>query len=132
MATEKQIAANRRNARRSTGPAHRGWQIDCQPQCVASRLVLAARDRRGDPGQARPAGPGLAAESPDANTSAATEAAAAQLDLLRIQKVRSRLLAEIALNNMNPQKLQSLLAIDRYEQRARTRPRRAGAKIGPG
>ena len=53
------------------------------------------------------------------------EAAAALLDLMRIRKVRNEMLAAMDLATATPDELQRLLAIDRYESRARTRRRRA-------
>jgi hypothetical protein len=40
MATEKQIAANRANAQKSTGPQDRGWTIEVQPQRPQAWLVV--------------------------------------------------------------------------------------------
>ena len=53
--------------------------------------------------------------------------AAALLDLIR--KVRNKMLATIDLATAMLHELQRLLAIDRYESRARTRRRRASAKL---
>ena len=53
------------------------------------------------------------------------EAAAALLDLMRIRKVRNKMLAAMDLATATRDDLQRLLAIDRYESRARTRRRRA-------
>ena len=53
--------------------------------------------------------------------------AAALLDLIR--KVRNKMLATIDLATAMPHELQRLLAIDRYESCARTRRRRASAKL---
>ena len=57
------------------------------------------------------------------------EAAAALLDLIRIRKVRDEMLATIDLATATPDELHRLLAIDRYERRARTRRRRASARL---
>jgi hypothetical protein len=59
----------------------------------------------------------------------AREAAAALLDLMRIRKVRNELLAKTDLARATSEELQHLLAIDRYESRARTRCRRASGKL---
>jgi hypothetical protein len=57
------------------------------------------------------------------------DAAAALLDLIRIGEVRRLMLATIDLATASPKQLQRLLAIDRYESRARTRRRRASIKL---
>ena len=51
------------------------------------------------------------------------------LDLMRIRKVRNEMLAALDLATATPDELQRLLAIDRYESRARTRRRRASARL---
>ncbi len=50
-------------------------------------------------------------------------------DLIRIQRVRHQMLANIDLATATPKELRRLLAIHRYESRARTRDRRAAAKL---
>jgi hypothetical protein len=57
------------------------------------------------------------------------EAAAALLDLIRIREARQDMLATMDLATATPKQLQRLLAIDRYESRARTRRRRASARL---
>jgi hypothetical protein len=57
------------------------------------------------------------------------EAAAALIDLIRIRKVRDEMLVTIDLATATSDELQRLLAIDRYESRARTRRRRAAARL---
>ena len=59
----------------------------------------------------------------------ATEAATALLDLIRIRKVRTEMLAAMNLAKATPDELQRLLALHRYESRARTRRRRASAQL---
>jgi hypothetical protein len=60
---------------------------------------------------------------------AALHAAAAHLDLQRVQKIRRDMLTKMDLATATPKDLQRLLAIDRYETRARTRRHRASSKI---
>jgi hypothetical protein len=48
---------------------------------------------------------------------------------MRIRKMRNELLARIDLARATPDELQQLLAINRYESRARTRRRRASGKL---
>jgi hypothetical protein len=59
----------------------------------------------------------------------ATEAATALLDLVRIRKVRTKMFAAMNLAKATPDELQRLLALHRYESRARTRRRRASAQL---
>jgi hypothetical protein len=60
----------------------------------------------------------------------AIEAATALLDLIRIRKVRTEMLIAMNLAKATPDELQRLLALHRYESRARTRRRRASAQLG--
>ena len=59
----------------------------------------------------------------------ATDAATALLDLIRIRKVRTEMLAAMNLAKATPDELQRLLSLHRYESRARTRRRRASAQL---
>ena len=60
---------------------------------------------------------------------AALETAAAQIDLLRVQMTRRSMLAKLDLANATEEELRHLLAIDRYEVRARTRRSRASSRM---
>ena len=51
------------------------------------------------------------------------------LDLIRIRKVRTEMLAAMNLAKATPDELQRLLALHRYESCARTRRRRASALL---
>jgi hypothetical protein len=130
MATEKQIAANRRNAQRSTGPrtvagksisrrnAFRHGlslpqQVDVAAQAEIDKLVHQIVGDHID----------------NYKLLFATETASALMDLLRVRQVRSEMLATLNLACASPAQLHRLLAIDRYESRARTRRRRAAAKM---
>ena len=59
----------------------------------------------------------------------ATEAATALLDLIRIRKVRTEMLAAMSLAKTAMDELQRLLSLHHYESRARTRRRRASAQL---
>jgi hypothetical protein len=124
VATAKQIAANRANAKRSTGPK------------------TAAGKRRSSRNAYRH---GLSGALPDdLLTIAATEALAqavlcdtgsehedaitfarAQLKLRLIRKVRHELLEALEPRILHLQALRRLAALDRYERLARTKSRRA-------
>jgi hypothetical protein len=131
MTTARQMAANLRNAQRSTGPR------TAAGKSTSSRNALRH-------GLSRPQEMNAATEADiyqltneivgncDNNYQLrhATEAATALLDLIRIQKVRTEMLAAMKnLAKATPDELQRLLALHRYESRARTRRRRASAQL---
>ena len=128
MATAKQIAANRRNAQRSTGPRTAAGRSVSSRNSLRHGLSLpqemdaatmAAIDELAQ----------LIAIDCQNNQKLKEEAATALLDLMRIRKVRNEMLAAMDLATATPDELQRLLAIDRYESRARTRRRRASARL---
>ena len=129
MASEKQIAANRRNAQRSTGPRSAAGKAiasrnafrhglsslptDAEAKAVIDRLALAIID-----------------DQPDISDFEDVRAwASAQWDVLRIQKVRRALLAGLDSGQASLKQLQLLLATYRYDHRARTKRRKAAAKL---
>jgi hypothetical protein len=130
MATARQIAANLRNAQRSTGPR------TAAGKSTSSRNALRH-------GLSRPQEKNAAIEADihqltneivgnyenNYQLRYATEAASALLDLIRIRKVRTKMLAAVNLAKATPDELQRLLALHRYESRARTRRRRASAQL---
>ena len=129
MATERQIAANRANAKRSTGPksalglckaSHNSYRhgLSCAMPIdfeTSQQLDIIARDVVGS-------------EPTSEQQMAAREFAQAQLELLRIRKVRARLLNDIAIA-CNNQELRRMVALDRYERFALTKRRRASHKL---
>ena len=129
MASEKQIAANRANAMRSTGP-----------KTVAGRLKSSRNAfRHGLSGPARSDPMTLAKVDDIAHVLAGEQATEdqltsvadftrAQLELLRIRSTRTELTAKIDLNDNNLQELRRLVALDRYERYALTKRRRASIK----
>jgi hypothetical protein len=130
LATEKQIAANRANAKLSTGP-----------KTVAGRLKSSRNALRHGLSCPLPFDPvtlakvdalahALAGERAEADKLAsAAEFARAQLQLLRIRSMRTELMAVIDLDFNNTQELQRLVALDRYERYAHTKRRRASVKF---
>ena len=130
MATEKQIAANRANAQKSTGP-----------KTAAGRLKSSRNALRHGLSCPLPLDPAMSAKveaiaqaltgegaSEDQVTSAA-KFAEAQLELLRIRAIRAETMRDIDLNLGSTQDLRRLLALDRYERYAHTKRRRASVKI---
>jgi len=130
MASEKQIAANRANAMRSTGPKTAAGKLRSSRNAyrhgLSGPLWL-------DPVTAAKAGTiarmvaGKEA-SEDRNASAA-DFARTQLELLRIRAIRAEQLATVDLNDYDIDELQRLAALDRYERYALTKRRRASLKF---
>jgi hypothetical protein len=128
MATDKQIAANRANAKRSTGPktaagkrrssgnAYRHGLSGPLPDDSLAMAVTEAMARAVECGD-------------DSEQQEATAFARSQLELRRIRKVRYDLLAAIEPGSLKPQELRRLGALDRYERLARTKSRRAMRSI---
>lgn len=129
MATEKQIAANRANARLSTGP-----------RTIAGKQRASRNAYRHGLCTPLPAGPLNAARTDTlveailaqhdpgdhagaANAGAARQFAQAQLELLRVRGVQTEMLATTDI--ASAEALHRLLAIDRYETLALRRRRRA-------
>jgi len=130
MATEKQIAANRENAKRSTGP-----------KTVAGRLKSSRNAYRHGFSSPLPFDPATLAkvdafahalagkEADQEDLMSAAEFAEAQLELLRIRATRTALIAKLEFVETDMQELRRLLALDRYERYAHTKRRRASAKL---
>jgi len=130
MATDRQIAANRANALRSTGPktavglarssrnAYRhgfSCPLPSDPVTLAKvdalAQVLAGKQAKGE------------------DLMSASEFAEAQLELLRIRSTRTALISKIEFISLSTQELRRLVALDRYERYAHTKRRRASAKL---
>src|SRR5258708_3387712 len=127
MASEKQIAANRANAKRSTGPKSALGKSKSSRNAVRHGL---SRPLPFDASSAEAqaiAHALIANGADDQQHSAATELAAAQLELLRIRVERGRMLASIDPASSDAAELKRLMALDRYERLAHTRRRRASA-----
>ena len=125
MATEKQIAANRANAKRSTGP-----------RTLAGKQRSSRNAYRHGLSTPLPADPLNAAradalveavlshnQAGEDNPAAAKEFAQAQLELLRVRGIRTEMLS--AIDPTSAKALHWLLSIDRYETLALRRRRRA-------
>jgi hypothetical protein len=128
VTTERQIAANRANAKRSTGPktaagkrrssgnAFRHGLSGPLPDDVLTMAGMDAIARAiiGVVGAAS------ADEQPEAMAFARS-----QMELRRIRAVRTDLLQALAPGDLDPQELRRLAALDRYERLAQTKSRRA-------
>jgi hypothetical protein len=130
MATEKQIAANRVNAKLSTGPKTMAGQLKSSRNALRHGLscplpfdpvTLAEADALAHVLAGKEAG--------EDELASAAEFAWAQMELLRIRSTRTELLAKIDLDFNNTQKLHRLAALDRYERYCHTKRKRASAKF---
>src|SRR5215218_7521308 len=129
MASEKQIAANRANAKRSTGPKSALGKSKSSRNAVRHGLSRPLSIDAASAEAQAIARALIADGADDQQQFAATELAAAQLELLRIRAERARMLASVDPASGDPAELKRLLALDRYERLAHTRRRRASAKL---
>jgi hypothetical protein len=133
LATEKQIAANRANAKRSTGPrtaagklkssrnAHRHGLSGPMPLDLPSAATVnfIALELAGE----------YATED---RLISAAHFASAQMELFRIREIRTEQFAKVDFDDgSNLRELQHLAALDRYERYALTKRRRAAKKLNP-
>jgi hypothetical protein len=123
MATEKQIAANRANAKHSTGPktavgkrrsSRNAFRHGLSRPLPEEALTVAATDAIVD-----------ALFDNSEGQEEATAFARAGLELGRIRDVRYSLWAALTRGSLKPRELRRLTALDRYERVAQTKVRRA-------
>ena len=132
MATEKQIAANRANAKKSTGPKTAAGRLKSSRNALRHGLSLPLRLDMETYGKADAIARALTRDQTDQEhvlALAATELAQAQIELLRIRTVRSELMAAIDLASGEVEPLRRLAALDHYERLAYTKRRRASRKL---
>ena len=125
MATERQIIANRANAKRSTGPkTKRGRQASSRN---ASRHGLSSSkvDRSLSTESAIVAETLVDGGASEPQVIAARQVAEAHINVLRVRAVRAALLASLDQHACGLGHLRHLLALDRYERIARGRRRLA-------
>lgn len=128
MATNKQIAANRANAKRSAGPTTATGRLKSSRNALrhglSGQLQLDPTVTERVDAMARL----LLGGSADVEQRlAATEMVQAQLELLRIRAARAKILAKADLAS-GPE-LRRLAALDRYERYARTKRRKPSNKL---
>jgi hypothetical protein len=130
MATEKQIAANRANAQKSTGPKTAAGRPKSGRNAFRHGLSLPMEIDGDVSTKIEALVEALASNNPDTDRQLAiAEIAQAQLELLQIRKVRAQMLAGTKLEEGDLKVLQRLLALDRYERYAHTKRRRASVKL---
>jgi hypothetical protein len=128
MATEKQIAANRENAKRSTGPKTAAGRSRSSRNAVRHGLSCPldfAMSEKADAIARILSSVG----ANDERLTSTMEVAHAQVELLRIRRVRAELMAAIDVACCDPHQLRRFVALDRYERYAHTKRRRASVKI---
>jgi hypothetical protein len=129
MASERQIAANRTNAQRSTGPRTAAGKLKSSGNAyrhglsdptslvpASSEIDLIARELADE----------LAGEY---HLSFASDFVRSQIELMRIRSIRAQQLQAIDLNAPTLKQLRRLAALDRYERYAHTKRRRASKKL---
>jgi hypothetical protein len=131
LATEKQIAANRANAKHSTGPrtaagklkssrnAYRHGLSSSMPLDLpgAAEVNLIARELAGE-------------HAADDRLASAADFASAQMQLLRIRAIRANEFAKVDSDESgNLKELGRLAALDRYERYALTKRRKASKQL---
>lgn len=125
MATEKQLAANRTNAKRSTGPRTLAGKMKSSRNAFRHGLSYPKRLDAATLARVDAIARMLAGDLTDERRrAAATEAALAQMDLLEVRRVRAEMMA-----TTDPRELRRLVALDRYERIAQTKRRRAARKL---
>jgi hypothetical protein len=130
MTSEKQIAANRANAMRSTGPKTRAGKLASSRN--AYRHGLSGPLRLDPFTSVKVDAIALAVAGPEASErqlKSAAEFAIAQLELQRIRSMRTEMMQEIDLNSIDSQELRRIAALDRYERYSLTQRRRAAREI---
>jgi len=130
MASEKQIQANRKNAKRSTGPKTAAGRARSRRNALRHGLSLPLTLDTEMAAKADLIRQSLVAEqAKPTQVVAAIEFAQAQLDLLRIRAVRRQMMAVPDLVSGDLTHLRRLVALDRYERRALARRYDASSKL---
>jgi hypothetical protein len=130
LATEKQITANRANAKRSTGPKTAAGRLKSSRNAVRHKLSVPLPHDMTIATTEAMVRLLVRAEASEAQLAAATEVALAQQELLRIRAVRTEMAAQIHdLASPDIETLRRLAALDRYERLALTKRRRASRQL---
>jgi hypothetical protein len=131
MATERQIRANRENAKRSAGPNTAAGRARSSRNALRHGLSLPLTLNKEMAAKAGLIRTSLVSEQASpTQVVAAIEFAQAQLDLLRIRAVRGKMMAELDSMSADLTHLRRLAALDRYEGRALSRRCHASCKLG--
>jgi hypothetical protein len=121
VATEKQIAANRSNSKRSTGPKTAMGRSKSSRNAFRHGL---SRPMTLDSSEVDSIA--LVLEEADIRqVGTAKQLAQAQLELLRVRGIRRDLMASLDVERCGREDLKRLIALDRYERIALTKRRKA-------
>jgi len=129
MATEKQLRANRENAKKSTGPKTAGGRARSSRNALSHGLSLPLKLDAEAAAKAGLIRQMLASEPTELSRGvAAVEVAEAQLDVLRIRAVRWQMMVQLE-SAGDLTHLRRLAALDRYEGSALARRSRAWSRL---
>ena len=129
MASEKQIAANRANAKRSTGPRTALGKMKSSRNAYRHGLCCPLSLGPDSAAKIEAIARAVTAGAGDEQLVSAVEFAKAQFELLRIQAIRNEMMLGLDLEPLNTQELRQLASLDRYERYSHTRRRRASRKL---
>ena len=130
MPSERQLRANRENAKRSSGPKTAIGHLRSSRNALRHGLSLPLMANPAAAMRARQIARMLAPEgADDLQVMAAVEMAQAHAQLLRVAAVRSKMVANLNFASANLKQVRHLAVLDRYERQALTRRRRAASKL---
>ena len=130
MATDKQIAANRANAKRSTGPKTAAGQRKSSRNAFRHGLSLPLSADPHTQAKIEAVAEAVAGDSASAEQlGAAREFAAAHLELTRIRNARAQISLKVSSEAINPHAARRLCGFDRYERRAWTKRKYAAREL---
>lgn len=129
MATEKQIAANRANAKRSTGPKTPSGKRRSSGNALKHGLSVPLPDDLTTMAATAAMVCAVHRNTENASEEAAIAFARSQTQLQRIRAFRRKLLARLMIASSDKRELRMLRTLDRYERIARTQCRRASRSM---
>jgi hypothetical protein len=130
LATEKQIRANRANAKKSTGPKTAAGRLKSSRNAVRHKLSIPLPHDMTIATTEAMVRLLVRDQTSEVQLAAATEVALAQQELLRIRAVRAAMAAQIYdLASTDIETLRRLAALDRYERLALSKRRRASKRL---
>ena len=130
MATDKQIAANRANCKRSTGPKNAAGQSKSCRNAFRHGLSLPLSADPQTQAKIEALAEAVAGDSATAEQlGAARQFAAAHLDLTRIRNACAQVTSKLSTQPIDPHSVRRLCGFDRYERRAWTKRKYAAREL---